>query len=322
MWYLKKSYLLSFQMAKHLCEKDVDAVYKEANGEKFSWGEIINDTSHTYLNDFSKAHNLPMTFIMGSLVPAVASVCGSKTVVQTGNFINPLNTFAFVVGDPGCGKSRCMNMILKPMHDKIREKHGVAIAMENYTSAGFQRHQKENDGYGLINSGEGGRILGSIRQKISKNEGEESRLNSVWDGVGDETILKDGTRGYTKTSVSMVLYIQPEPLISDMSYLYSKNGFFERILVFCSGPMLYKSAENKQAAKQMKRYPKDVWGLLADAIFKLHKEESRIYVLDDEAAEFFNEFTDQYNASIMARHYPEEVESEEEEDGKSKHDFS
>jgi len=228
---------LMFQMAaKQLCQADVEKVYKMANKEDFKWEYILDTSSYNYLETFRKAYNFPMNFIMGTLIPAVASLCGSKASVQTGNFSNPLNTFAFIIGEPGCGKSRCQNKIWQPMCAHIKKKHGVSMGMENFTCAGFQRHQKDNAGYGLINSGEGQRFLTNIHCKMSKHEGEESRLNQVWDGVGDETLLKDGTRGYESTAVSMVLYIQPQPLISEMVYLLSSNGFFYRILFFLFWP--------------------------------------------------------------------------------------
>jgi len=316
--FVTNKYILIFyyflQMAKHLCEADVDQIYFSVNDEKFAWQDIVDIASYTYLSNFSKAFNFPLTFIMGTLIPAVASLCGSKTTVKTGNFVNPLNTFAFIIGEPGCGKSRCKAQILMPMNKILRENYGISLNIENYTSAGFQRHQSENKGYGLLTSGEGQKFLASIHAKLAKNEGEESRLNSVWDGVGDETLLKDGTRGYDKTAVSMAMFIQPEPFIAEMVHLYSKNGFMERLAVFCSGPQLYMSAENDQAVEILKTYPEKVMELLADAIFKIHYDEEREYILDEEAKEFFKDFTDKYNAAVMARHNPEEEQVQEPED--------
>ena len=88
--------------------------------------------------------------------------------------------------------------------------------LDNFTAAGFQEHQKKSGGYGIISSSEGQRFMAGIFSKISKGEGEISRLKIVWDGDGDETVLRSGTRGYDKTAVSMSLYIQPALLLSEM----------------------------------------------------------------------------------------------------------
>ena len=96
----------------------------------------------------------------------------------------------------------------------------------------------------------------------------------------------------------MAMFIQPEPFIAEMVYLYSKNGFMERLAVYCSGPQLYMSAENDQAEEILKTYPKNVMELLADSIFKIHYDEERQYILDEEAKEFFKDFTEKYNHAL------------------------
>jgi len=289
-------------MAKHLCENDVATVYKLANSEDIVWDYLFDDVTNAFFGDLMQMHNLPHAFFVGTLIPATAALCGSKTTVQTGTFVNPLNTFTCVIGEPGCGKSRCQNLLWGPMADKLLQKYDICMSMDNFTTAGFQEHQKQTQGYGLITSSEGERFLKSIISKQSKNEGEESRLNTVWDGIGDTTFLKGGARGYNKTSVSMCLYIQPEPLISLMSHLYHTNGFFERILFFSAKPNLCSNAMNDQAKDSLEMYPKDVMGTFADVVFSLHKDEARQYTLDPEANEFYQRECDKYNASIMARH--------------------
>jgi len=289
-------------MAKHLCEDDVDVIYAMANSDTFKWDFILDRTSHTFLSEFTKAYNFPMTFVMGTLIPAVAALCGSKTFVETGNFVNPLNTFTFIIGEPGCGKSRCQGRIWGPMCSMIAKKHGIQMNIDNFTAAGFQKHQIDNKGYGLITSSEGQRVLSSIHAKISKHEGEISRLNNVWDGVGDATLLKDGSRGYDSTSVSMCLFIQPEPCIAELAQLATTNGFVERLLFFSSAPCLHSYEVNMQAATNLSVFPDNAMGLLADSIFTLHKDTDRIYKLDQEALEQFRTMSDAYNESIMAKH--------------------
>ena len=289
-------------MAKHLAEDDVAHIYRKANSEQIVWEYLFDDVINSYFTDMCEANNFPMPFLLGTLLPATAALCGTKTSVKTGNFVNSLNTFSIVIGEPGCGKSRCSAKLWAPMEERISSKFEVEMTIENFTGAGFQRHQKDNQGYGLITSSEGQRQLAAIHAKQSKHEGEESRLNNVWDGVGDSTQLKGGARGYPKTAVCMCLYIQPEPLITEMASLMTTNGFFERMLFFSAKPNLFSCDKNQTAEDRLSVFPKDLMAQLAEEIFILHRENERQYVLDEDAYAYYKKECDSYNRSIMARH--------------------
>ena len=58
--------------------------------------------------------------------------------------------------------------MIKPVLDDFKRLHGSDLNLENYTSAGLQRHQEESSGYGIVTSDEGHKIFTQIRQKEQK----------------------------------------------------------------------------------------------------------------------------------------------------------
>lgn len=112
------------------------------------------------------------------------------------------------------------------MVDHIQRRHhvqihleNVQILLENYTTAGIQKHQIENKGYGIITGDEGHRFVSSVSMKQSKGEAEKALLCKLWGGRGDSNILANGTRGFDKTSMSACIFIQPEPLLHELRNL-------------------------------------------------------------------------------------------------------
>ena len=89
----------------------------------------------------------------------------------------------------------------------------------------------ENGGYGLITSDEGHRFLAFINLKQSKGESERALLCKIWGGKGDRCALSAGERGFDKTSISICNFIQPCPLLSELMYLSSGDGFVDRFTV-------------------------------------------------------------------------------------------
>lgn len=57
------------------------------------------------------------------------------------------------------GKSNTFNTVNQPVVDHILRRHVVQIHLENYITAGIQKHQLENKGYGLKTGYEGHRFL-------------------------------------------------------------------------------------------------------------------------------------------------------------------
>ena len=51
---------------------------------------------------------------------------------------------------------------------------GHKMTLESYTTAGIQKQQAENGGYGLITGDAGERFLASINQKQKQGESERS----------------------------------------------------------------------------------------------------------------------------------------------------
>jgi len=137
--------------------------------------------------------------------------------------------------------------VINEVADSIQEYFDKSILIESYSCAGLQRHQQENSGYALLCSDEGHRILASLNNKQSKNEGERALLNKLWGGRGDSTVLKDGKRGFKNTSFSMAIFIQPSLCLSEISLMATEDGFFDRVLFMVEKPKHYSATVNERA---------------------------------------------------------------------------
>ena len=188
---------------------------------------ILDDTFIEFLDLFERATNCSKLLVLPSLISMTAALCGPNSQVSTrgGEFTNSLNEYLIAVCDPGGGKSNTYSRVVQPVLDHIQQKHRIQIQLENYTTAGIQKHQIDNKGYGLITGDEGHRFLSSIALKQSKGESEKAFLCKLWGGRGDANVLANGIRGFNKTSMSACVFIQPEPLLKELGNLKGKLSF-------------------------------------------------------------------------------------------------
>ena len=158
----------------------------------------------------------------------------------------------------------------------------------------MQRHQKENNGYGLIVADEGHRLLSMINGKQNRSEGERGLLCKMWGGQGDFTTLRDSDRGFGATSMSMSVLIQPDPLLHELINMQSNDGFLDRILFLVSKPVMHKRAEVRAAVREFSTYPDEAITDAYKFIYTYHKESRVTYTLSDDATKFLDELSDGY----------------------------
>lgn len=173
------------------------------------------------------------------------------------------------------------------------QKHGINIQLETYTNAGIQNHQIQNKGYGLITSDEGHQFISSFNVKQSKGEAEKSLLCKMWGGRGDTNTLVGGDRGFKSTSMSMCLFIQPEPLITELVGLKGNDGLLDRFLFFVTKPVFNKSAICADNLKLLHESPLQSFVAVIDKIYTTHKH-GKTYNLSQAALEMYNKMTDSY----------------------------
>jgi hypothetical protein len=125
-------------------------------------------------------------------------LCGPNTKVQTndGSFASPINTYLIAVCDPGGGKTNTMNNVLEPVFDLFLEKKDMPLNIETYTVPGMQKFLHESDGYGMVVSDEGNRVLNHVTSKQAKGDNEVPFLCKLWSGKGDSSTLSTGQRGF------------------------------------------------------------------------------------------------------------------------------
>ena len=104
----------------------------------------------------------------------------------------------------------------------------VSIQLENNTTDGIQTHKKKNNGHGFITGEEGHNFLSSITYRQSEGVAERAPLRKLWSGKGDSNILSSGTRGFEKTSMSICIFIQPQPFLSELMVLNGDDGLIGR----------------------------------------------------------------------------------------------
>ena len=283
-------------MSKRLRCTDVDNVYKMAAKEQVSWIEILPAKIVAMLGVLKQSSACPEVFAVSTALGVTASLCGPNTRMNCHKESNPvsLNLFMICISAPGGGKSATYDHVIAPAVAAFNEDTGLPLAVETYTQAGLQSHQILCQGYGLLTSDEGVRILSQIHGKQLKNEGERQFLCKTWTGKGDVSMLREKQRGYQKTSMSMILFVQPEPFMGELRHYEQNDGFLDRSLFSTSIPQWYKSDTiAKNGAIFAKKY-KTVFHDAFQGIYREHLENEVLYKFTDEAQERYNEITDEY----------------------------
>ena len=275
----------------------VKQIYVTACSSKFPWEDILEEKLFDYVDTYAHAFSCPISVSIPSVLGAIAALVGPDTSVECRGeeFKLPLNLYNFIVSVPGGGKSVAFSKIVMPALDEIHEKHNCNIHLESYSSAGLQRQQGETAGRALLTSDEGQRLLAAMNAKQMRSEGERALLNKLSGGQGDSTVLLEKDRGMKKSSFSMIIFVQPAPLLAEMLPMSSEDGFFDRVLTFVSKPKLAKAKESREAVQKLKALggTECLYKVLV-MIFEWHRTGAHAYKLSTAAQAYFDEISDEH----------------------------
>ena len=119
----------------------------------------------------------------------------------------------------------------------------------------------------------------------------------MWSGKGDFTQLATGARGFQKTSMSICLYIQPQPLMTEMTNMFGADGFLDRFLFIASRPVMFPSSVVRENFAKLQQYSMQDF---SDVFVLMHKDhlDGKIYTLSESAQKIFDEISDSYAAYL------------------------
>ena len=95
--------------------------------------------------------------------------------------------------------------------------------------------------------------------KQMKDEAERAAICRMWNGKGDSIELSGGSRSFKSTSISMCLYIQPQPIFSEMCCMTVSDGFLDRFLFIASRPILHNTATISENYNKSKVSNDEFW---------------------------------------------------------------
>lgn len=273
---------------------DVGRLYKHAYNVKFDWEDIMPPNFLYLMQVYRKARTCPIELSFSSMLAMTSCLAGPQAKVSTHPHSKPssLNLYMLAVCAPGGGKSSTFDHFIRPGEKVFQEDRGRSPVIESYTHAGLQEHMISLDGYAIIASEEGGRILQGIQAKQAKMEGERQFLCKSWGGTGDSTTLRDKDRGYTSTSLCMLLMIQPQTLINEMRFFEEGDGFMDRFDLVTSQPQRHKSEILQQFSAILEhRFPNTVYDIYM-AVYHIHKDEEVVYYFSNQAQKLFDQLAD------------------------------
>ncbi|CAG2186299.1 RAD54 [Mytilus edulis] len=299
---------------KKFRSEDILSLYKSAYNTKIPWKEVFEEETENYFSIFEKATNCSRSLVLSSVLSLTSTLCGPNTKVTVGDnsYSTVLNQYIVAVCAPGGGKTNTYYKVIDPVVEKIKEKHGIAIQLEAYTTAGLQKHQLNNQGYGIITCDEGHRFLSSVNVKQSKGEGERSLLCKMWGGKGDSSILVTGTRGFSKTSMSCCLFIQPQPLLSELCQLGGDDGLMDRFLFCVAKPVFNTTAITKANVPLLRDTKLQSFENVMNNIYEEHLA-GKHYKLSADAESVFDGLIDSYSDYMNAKYGSDHEEDKENE---------
>ena len=298
------------QQAKRFKPTCVWDVYHGAYESKFSWEELLTPRMFEFYQAFEQAFNCPISVSLPTTLTSIAAICGPKTHMQIRkrNFVVPLNTYTFIIATPGGGKSTAYSKIVEPLITQIEDEAGYCMGVETYTVAGLQRMHQESHGRAMLVSDEGHRVLAGINAKQNRSEGERALLNKMWGGKGDTSCLLEKQRGFKETSFSMLLYIQPSPLLSELSVMGTDDGFMDRIMFFAVKPNLHLTNEMTRATTLLD----DSYGVnylpeVLMKIFRAHNKNNQanpetMYTFSRPGQSYYDMLSDEHAADFNRRY--------------------
>lgn len=281
--------------SRKFSEEDAFMTYQAAYSTNVDWNSFIDEEVFTFLDIYQKGLNVSMNLSIPALFSLTSSLCGphSRIEGQGKSFSTSLNSYLIAICDPGGGKTVTFEKIIEPVTQKIFQETGRRIEIENYTHAGIQNHQIKNEGYGLITTDEGHRILASINAKQQRGESERSSLCKMWSGKGDHIELSTGSRGFQSTSMSICLFIQPQPLMEELAQMFGTDGFIDRFLFLASRPILYKTAEVRENFELLQQYNTQDFSEIFLDMYHEHVN-GKVYKLSAEAQEEYDSLVDSF----------------------------
>lgn len=274
---------------------DYMKIYKLAYKEIYDWDKYLDQNELQFLDILWKARCVHPSMAVPAFMTATSALSGPNARIQAheNGQSAPIILYMFTICAPGGGKSTCFENIIIPAGEVYEKSAGQSLLIENYTQAGMQNHQYESKGYGLLSSDEGVRVLSAIHGKQVKNEGERQFLCKSWNGLGDYTILREKERGYSRTALSMILYMQPEPFLGEFKHFSEDDGLKDRCMVTVNKPILFTSRVLSVNAGLFDLRYKDTITTLYQQIYDWHKKESRLYVFDPDAQKYYNRISDE-----------------------------
>ena len=199
-------------------------------------------------------------------------------------------------------RSRTYEKVMEAVLEYYYQKTGKRLNLENYTTAGIHNHQKDNRGLGLVTSDEGNRFLSSVQAKQAKGESERALLCKMWNGKGDFSNLAKGGRGFTETSMSLFLLIQPQPLLSELQNFTENDGFLDRFLFFTSKPVMYQSKELRENYEVMETFKIKNFVKMFEKIYEDHAKKEVTYTLSEDGQDEYDRVVDSYAEHISAKY--------------------
>lgn len=282
--------------AVKLKEKDIFAIYKASYKIPIPWDDVLDRDVYEWMVVFQNGRNCSIPLTMSCLLSIIPVMCGPNTSISTsdGSFTTSLNMFIMSVCDPGGGKTNTHNNVLLPILEEYEKRNAMSLHIENYTIPGIQVHQKENNGYGIISTDEGNRFLNNLRAKQAKGESDVPFLCKLWGGKGDSTTLATGKRGFAKSSISLNIAIQPDPMLTELQHFISNDGFIDRFLFISARPHLSKTAETRKYFQLLNT--SNLRDLTAPImhIYDVHLNQETKYVLSQEAQQCYDMMVDAY----------------------------
>lgn len=144
---------------------------------------------------------------------------------------------------------------------------------------GLQQLLSDCKGYGLLTTDEGSRVIQDINQKQAKNQGERALLNKLWGGKGYHACVRYEKRGFTSSSLSICLFVQPHPFLLEMLKMEQDDGFFDRFLIFVTRPKIYHLDVQKHSKGELEtKQQTDVIRRLSCKIYEHHKDQGNFSV--------------------------------------------
>ena len=272
--------------------------HRRVSGIHYNYDQLFPETVFQFLEAKAKSVGSSIGYLVPSLMTATSFLLGNTDAhFLNGNHIQPLNLYTMSVGHPGTGKSPAIETVLAALRDIDTISKETLVRAT--TSSGLVKTISKQ-GKAFVVSPEIFDVLNKLLKNDKENvTGDVQLLCKLWSGESASYhFATEATREIESNTAFSVLGSTQIQNAAILIFRMDKgHGLLDRFLITVPNAQKPTPEQEEEGAHYLADLPLQDFVPLFAAIYAAHKNVTRSYTLDPDAAQLHKRLkTDHVNA--------------------------